>query len=369
MNQAQKSEHWKSWHQAMCEEIESLKKNNTWILVKRPESKRVVGCKWVFKHKQGIPGIEKPRFKARLVAKGYSQIEGVDYHEVFSPVVKHTSIRVILSAAAMYDLELEQLDVKTAFLHGNLEEEIYMQQPEGFEDDATGKVCLLKKSLYGLKQSPRQWYLRFDEFMLKQGFKRSSYDSCVYLTRLKNGSFMYLLIYVDDMLVACKDKTEIQKMKAQLKREFEMKDLGPASRILGMDISRDRVNKTLTLSQEDYLRKVVDLFGQQESKTSRVPIGAHFKLKSVQKHEEDSEMKFMKNVPYSSCVGSCMYAMICTRPDIAYGVSLISRFMSKPSRAHWQAAKCLIKYLKGSLKLKLVYKANKEQNCSVMGFL
>ena len=155
----------------MHEEIESLHKNETWELVKLPKEQRVVGCKWIFKMKEGTPGVEDVRFKARLVAKGYTQKQGIDFNEVFSPIVRHTSIRVLLALVALHDLELEQLDVKTAFLHGELEEQIYMQQPEGFI--VHGKedyVCRLKKSLYGLKQSPRQWYKRFDSFMIGHGY-------------------------------------------------------------------------------------------------------------------------------------------------------------------------------------------------------
>ena len=166
----------------------SLRKNKTWILVDQPKKQKVVGCKWIFKKKEGIPGVERPRFKARLVAKGFTQVEGIDYNEIFSPVVKHCSIRIILGLVNQYDLELEQLDVKTAFLHGNLKETIYMNQPEGFEE-GENKVCLLKKSLYGLKQSPRMWYLKFDEFLIRYGFIRNIYDSCVYI--LKKGKCVF----------------------------------------------------------------------------------------------------------------------------------------------------------------------------------
>ena len=168
------------WMIAMQEEIESLHKNGTWDLVKLPKSKKAVRCKWVYKRKEGTPGVEEARYKVRLVAKGYSQTPGVDFTDVFSPIVKHSSIRALLGIVAMHNLELEQLDVKTAFLHGELEEDIYMQQPEGFV--VLGKedyVCYMKKSLYSLKQSPRQWYKRFDSFMITHDFKRSSYDSCV----------------------------------------------------------------------------------------------------------------------------------------------------------------------------------------------
>lgn len=191
----------------MKQEMESLHKNNTWELVVAPKKKKIVGCKWVYKRKEGTPDSGGPVYKARVVARGFTQVEGVDFHEVFSPAVKHSSIRVLLALVAMEDLELHQLDVKTAFLHGDLEEEIYMKQPEGFEVEGKEEhVCHLVKSLYGLKQSPRQWYRRFDSFMLAHEFTRSSYDSCVYYKELVSGSFIYLLLYVNDMLVACKHR-------------------------------------------------------------------------------------------------------------------------------------------------------------------
>ena len=177
----------------MKDEMESLHKNNTWKLVKRPENKRVVGCKWVYKVKQGIPGVKSMRYKARLVAKGYTQREGIDFTEVYSPVVRHTSIRMILALVAVHSMHLEQMDVKTAFLHGEIEEQIVMSQPEGFEDQSSGDwVCLLKKSLYGFNQSPRQWYLRFDEFIVTHGFMRCNYDCCVYFKLLEGDHYIYL---------------------------------------------------------------------------------------------------------------------------------------------------------------------------------
>lgn len=160
-----------------------------------------MGCKWIFKKKDGIPGVEKERYKARLVAQGFSQTPGIDFNEVFPPVVKHSSIRLMLAMVAKYDLELEQLDVKTAFLHGKLEETIYMRQPEGYAEKWNeGNVCLLQKSLYGLKQSPRQWYKRFDDFITGNQFMRSSYDNCVYfkenseIQKLRNHIFCCMLM-------------------------------------------------------------------------------------------------------------------------------------------------------------------------------
>ncbi|KAK5773528.1 hypothetical protein PVK06_049834 [Gossypium arboreum] len=311
------------WMFAMQEEMESLHKNRTWDLVKLPKGKKAVRCKWVFKKKEGTPGVEEPRYKARLVAKGYSQIPGVDFTDVFSPVVKHSSIRALLGIVAMHDLELEQLDVKTAFLHGELEEDIYMQQPEGFiVSEKEDYVCLLKKSLYGLKQSPRQWYKRFDSFMTSHDFKRSSFDSCVYFKKNSDGSFVYLLLYVDDMLIAAKDKREIRKVKAQLSEEFEMKDLGPAKKILGMEILRDR--------------------------------------------KANNEIEYMSHVPYSSAVGSLMYAMVCSRPDLSYAVSAVSRYMANPGKEHWKVVQWILRYLRGTTNVCLQFGRTKD---GVIGYV
>ncbi|KAJ9546957.1 hypothetical protein OSB04_019500 [Centaurea solstitialis] len=198
------------WLMAMKAEMESLLKSGTWDLVLIPKGKKAVRSKWVFKLKEGTTPEEKPRYKARLVAKGYSQIPGVDYNDIFSPVVKHTSIRALLGMVASDDLELEQMDVTTAFLNGELEEEIFMHQPEGFVvPGKEGHVCKLIKSLYGLKQSPRQWYKRFDAFVTAHGLSISSYDSCVYFKKCDDGSILYLLLYVDDMLIAAKDMGEV----------------------------------------------------------------------------------------------------------------------------------------------------------------
>lgn len=190
--EAIRSKNGKKWRAASDEEMESLEKNHTWDLIDRPEGERTIGCKWIYKIKPGVPGGEDRRYKGRVVAKGYSQVEGIDYNEVFSPVVKHVTIRLLLCLVVNQDMDLEQLDVKTVFLHGNLEERILMEQPEGYNKG--NKVCLLNKSLYGLKQSPRQWNLRFDMFMKSQGFERSLYDSCAYLKSYGDGKVIYLLL-------------------------------------------------------------------------------------------------------------------------------------------------------------------------------
>ena len=219
----------------MYEEINSLQQNDTWMLIELQKGKK---GNWVYAKKEGAYGKGSVRFNARLLAKGYAQKEGIDYNEAFSPVVKHSFIRVLLALIVHFDLELSQLDVKIAFLHGDLDEKIYMTQLDGFQP--AGKddwVCKLQRSLYGLKKYPRQWYLHFDKFIKKQKFSTSQFDHCVYCRKLQNGTFIYLLLYIDDMLIASKSVVEIDRLKAQLSKEFEMKDLGEVKKTLGMEIT------------------------------------------------------------------------------------------------------------------------------------
>uniref|UniRef100_A0A1J3DNW4 Retrovirus-related Pol polyprotein from transposon TNT 1-94 n=1 Tax=Noccaea caerulescens TaxID=107243 RepID=A0A1J3DNW4_NOCCA len=198
----------------MIDEMKSLWKNNTWIIVDIPKDKKVIRCRWLYRKKPRIPMVERERFKARVVAKGFTQWEGNDYDKVFTPVVKPISIRILMSLVVQEDLELEQMDVKTAFLHGDIDRELYMEQPNGFEvNPGKYQVCLLKKSLYGLKQAPRQWNMKFDTFMKNQKFNRSVHDSCVYVKDVGHEDYVYLLLYVDDMLLAAKCMTEIRKLK------------------------------------------------------------------------------------------------------------------------------------------------------------
>ena len=350
--------------------MDSLYKNGTWELVNKPKDQKLVSCKWIYKIKEGVKPGEGPRYKARLVAKGFTQKAGVDYNEIFSPVVKHVSIRVILSLVASLDLELEQMDVKTAFLHGNLEEKIYMAQPKGYEvKGQEDKACLLKRSLYGLKQSPRQWYKRFDEYIVGSGFSRSPYDSCVYHREYDRGKFVYLLLYVDDMLIACESKSQIEETKQLLMREFEMKDLGKARKILGMEIHRNRAEKVLTLSQSSYIEKVLKNYGMGECKPVTTPLAAHFNLSKKDCPQTDEEEEYMSKVPYANTVGSLMYLMVCTRPDIAYAVSVVSRYMANPGKNHWAALKWVLRYLAGTKKLGLKFENHAEKENMVSGYV
>jgi hypothetical protein len=249
----------RKWEQGMKEEMDSLVNNHTWDLVQFPAGKRALQNKWVYKLKEEDGG--EKRYKARLVVKGFAQKKGIDFDEIFSLVVKMTSIRTILSLVVVEDLHLEQLDVKTTFLHGDLEEEIYMQQAQGYEVKGKGNlVCRLEKSLYFLKKDLRQWYMKFDKFMIEQGYSRCHSDHYVYFKNLETGIFNILLLYVDDMLVVGYNMQDINVLKKKLANSFAMKDLGAAKKILGMRITRDRKNRKLTLSQGEYTEKVLERF-------------------------------------------------------------------------------------------------------------
>ena len=351
------------WQRAMDDEIDSLYKNNTWELVKKLEKRRIVGCKWIFKVKEGLTCLNKGIISFNRRKELVLKKEGVGFKEVFSLMVKHVSIRVLLALTAIHDMELDQLDVKTTFLHGRLQKEILMAQPEGYVcPKHPDHVYLLKKSLYGLKQSLRQWYLRFDEFMVSYGFMRCNFDCCVYYKQIDSDNHIYLLLYANDTLIACKVREEIEALKQMLNSEFDIKDLGHAKRILGMEIIRDRRNGTMFLSQKKYLEKVLNTFGMNNCKPVITPLASHFKLSNQQCPTTSEEKKEMSKVPYANTVGCMVYAMVLTRPDISHALSLISRYMASPGKEHWKAAKWVMGYLNGTLEYGLLYGKNRETN-------
>ena len=347
------------WLEAMRSEMDSMFENQVWDLVALPDGVKPIGCKWIFKLKKDKDG-NIDVFKARLVAKGFRQIHGIDYDETFSPVAMLKSIRIILAIAAFHDYEIWQMDVKTAFLNGFLKEDVYMTQPQGFEDpNSPRKVCKLKKSIYGLKQASRSWNLRFDEAVKSFGFLRNEEESCIY-KKLSGSSIAFLVLYVDDILLIGNDKTMLESVKEWLKSCFSMKDLGEAEYILGIRIHRDRSKRLIGLSQETYIDKVLARFKLENSKRGFIPMQHGISLGKTQCPSTPDEVKRMSNVPYASAVGSIMYAMVCTRPDVAYALSMCSRYQSNPGEAHWMAAKNILKYLRRTKDDFLVYGGDNE---------
>ena len=363
--QAMNSRESKLWYNAMDDEMNSMRCNRVWELVKLPNGARAIGCKWVYKTKKDSLG-NTERYKARLVAKGFTQEEGIDYTETFSPVSKKDSLRVILALVAHFDLELEQMDVKTAFLNGDLEEEVYMKQPEGFSSsEGQDLVCKLKKSIYGLKQASRQWYLKFHDVISSFGFEENVMDQCIYLKE-SGSKICFLVLYVDDILLASNDKGLLREVKQFLSKNFEMKDMGEASYVIGIKIHRDRYRGILGLSQEAYINRVLERFHMKDCSPSVAPIVKGDKLNLSQCPKNDFEREQMKNIPYASAVGSLMYAQVCTRPDIAYSVGMLGRFQSNPGIDHWKAAKKVMRYLQGTKDYKLMFK--RTDNLEVVGY-
>jgi hypothetical protein len=335
------------WLQAMKEEYNSLRLNDTWTLVRLPRGARLVDSRWVYRLKYNPDGTIA-RHKARFVAKGYSQRDGIDYHEIFSPVARYTSIRAVLAFAAANRIMLHQMDVDTAFLYGKVDEAIYVRQPEGFVDPSNPNlVCKLNKALYGIKQASRCWFIVIRDFLNKQGFTASVADPCIFIRR-HNGKLDIIALYVDDLLIGCSDDDTLAELKSNLHTQFRMKDLGTAKYILGMEITH-HPDGSITLSQGAYICDVLREFAMEEANPSTTPLPPGIKLCKRDGTPSDS-------IPYRRLVGRLMYASTGCRPDITFAVSYLSRFLNCYSEAHYNAAKYVLRYLAGTSNLGLKFK-------------
>jgi hypothetical protein len=347
LQQAMNSSQWPSWEQAIQEEYESLVENGTWVEQECPSNREFLTRKWVFKIKRGAAG-EILRYKARWVVRGFEQQYSLDFHETFASVIKPMSYKAIFAIAAAYDWEIEQMDVKTAFLYGDIEEDIWIELPTGCGVSGTAK---LKKALYGLKQAPRVWYNTLATFLSSLGFQPLDADSSVFC---RDG--VIIAIYVDDLLIAGAFKLDINKIKDSLKERFKMSDLGACHFYLGMEVIRDRPRRTLRLSQTAYLRKVLQDFGMEHCNDKiTTPMETSSRLMPADPGYE-ADPKLRRN--YQSAVGSLMYAMLGTRPDLAFAVSVISRFSSNPTNAHWTAVKRVFRYIASTLGMGLVFRGD-----------
>lgn len=344
--QALESSHKEQWIKAMLSEINSLNENKTWDLVNLPDGRKALPCKWVFRLKTNPDGsIDK--FKARLVIKGYSQQKGIDYDKTFSPVARLSTIRAIIAIAAQENLNLRQFDVATAFLNGSVEEEIFMKQPEGFQD-GTKQVCKLNRSLYGLKQAPRCWNSCIAEFLKTTGFQQSEADPCLYI-RIRGKSKVLIGLYVDDGLMASNTPTAGDEFIKELKTRFKI-TTRPAFYFLGMEIKAEKGK--ITLCQQAYIKKILEKYGMTNCKPTPTPIIKE----SINDTEPDVDVDF----PYRQTVGALTYLAVGTRPDIAYAVSVASRNLEKPSMKDIMLVKRIFRYLKGTIDKGLVYKQSNE---------
>ena len=364
-NSAMESSNAVKWKEACDSEYESLRKNDTWDVVPLPKGRKAIGCRWVFRVKENQNG-EVERFKARMVAKGFSQKYGIDYEETFAPVAKFTSIRTVLSMAAKHSLKLHQMDVKTAFLNGVLDEDIYMVQPDGYVDeDHPNYVCKLKRSLYGLKQSPRMWNQTIDVFMLEMGFKKCESDHCVYIKR-NDHEMIFVVLYVDDLILASSNDELLESTKHALSERFEMTDMGELEYFLGMEIKNNRDEGKVTVRQTKFLKSILTRFGMQDSKPVKTPQDPGLKLTNSMCEGGCNHEDTMKNMPYRSAVGSIMYLMVATRPDLAAAVGVLSQFAADPCPTHWQALKRVMRYLQATSTQGLEY--SRQDNCCVCGY-
>lgn len=333
------------WMQAVNAELNSLQKMNTWELVNRQEKQKVIDSKWVFKIKYKPDGSIE-RFKARLVARGFMQREGVDYGDTFAPVVKCETLRFLISYATQHELEMDQMDVETAFLNGELEEEVYMKSPTGLTGVPNGKVLLLKRSLYGLKQSPRCWNKKFTKSLKSAGYLQSEADNCLFISKDKLSA---IAIYVDDCVIIG-NRTDVDRIKKVLNSNFMMKDLGPVNKIIGIEIERT-TNET-KIHQAGYIRDLIAKFRMEDAKESETPI--------LVNNNEDVSKRIHTIDQYQSLVGSLIYVSTKTRPDIAFAVHEVAKKMSEPTENDWLAAKRIVRYLKGTQSVGLVFHGNGE---------
>lgn len=346
VSELKKRSDWPSWKSAIGEELESLRRNDTWKLVELPAGKKVIDSKWVFKVKRNSEG-EVERYKARLVARGFTQRPGFDYTDTYSPVAKMATLRILLALANQKGWHVHQMDVKCAFLNGTLDEEIFMRQPAGFEK-GKNLVCRLNKAIYGLKQASRNWNQRFHDFICKLGFKRSEYDFCLYQWSC-DGVIVLVVIYVDDILIVSNSEKAISGIKKLFSTEFEMKDFQDVKSFLGLNIQRNKQAGTMTIDQRAYIQSVLERFGMDGCKPSLVPMEPNLKLMKGSKEQTTDK-------PYRELVGCLMYLMVTSRPDICAAVSYFAGFQCGATEEHWVHLKRVLRYLKGTIDCKLVYR-------------
>ncbi|KAG7594818.1 Reverse transcriptase RNA-dependent DNA polymerase [Arabidopsis thaliana x Arabidopsis arenosa] len=349
--QAMKSE---KWTNAANEELQTLELNNTWVVETLPEGKNVVGCKWVFTIKYNPDGTVE-RYKARLVAQGFTQQEGIDYMDTFSPVAKLTSVKLLLGLAAAKGWSLTQMDVSNAFLHGELDEEIFMSMPQGYTAPPgtslpPNPVCRLLKSLYGLKQASRQWYKRFSSVLLGANYIQSPADNTLFV-KVAGDSIIAVLVYVDDIMIASNDDTGVENLKQLLRSEFKIKDLGPARFFLGLEIARSAAG--ISVCQRKYAQNLLEDACLLGCKPSSIPMDPNLYL------TKDMGTPLSNPTSYRELIGRLLYLTI-TRPDITFAVHQLSQFLSSPTDIHLQAAHKVLRYIKANPGQGLMYSADSE---------
>ncbi|GJT09880.1 putative ribonuclease H-like domain-containing protein [Tanacetum coccineum] len=334
-----------SWVEAMQEELLQFKLQNVWVLCDLPDGKRVIGTKWVFRNKRDERGTIIKN-KARLVAQGYRQEEGVDYDEVFAPVARIEAIRLFLAFASFMGFSVYQMDVKSAFLYGNITEEVYVNQPPGFVDPHhPNKVYKVIKALYGLHQAPRAWYARLSTFLLKHGYRRGAIDKTLFIKRDRK-DIMLVQVYVDDIIFGSTKTSMVKEFEELMQKEFTMSSMGELTFFLGLQVKQSTAG--IFISQDKYVKDILNKFDFRTIKPATTPIEAH---KALGKDEEGEDVDVHL---YRSMIGCLMY-LTASRPDIMFAVCLCARFQVTPKVSHMHAVKRIFRYLKHQPKLGLWY--------------
>ena len=347
----------KKWQVAMDDEMNSLKINDTFTLTSLPKGRKAVGGRWVYAIKEDASGAKT--YKARYVAKGFSQVKGVDYQETFSPTASLTSIRTFIQLAAQYGLILHQMDVKTAYLNAPIDCEVFVEQAEGFETSGHSSersVYKLNKSLYGLKQSGRNWNSMIHDYLIENEFVQSSADPCVYL-RKREQDLVVIVVWVDDLIIGASNQALLKSIKGRLAERFVLKDLGGLAYFLGIDFEQG--NGYVKMNQKRYLTKVLEKFGMNDCKPRCTP--------SEQKITCHENGEVVDSRRYREIIGSLIYLMTCTRPDICWVVTKLSQYLSKPRQGHLTAAKHVMRYLKGTIDYEICYRRC-ENGLSLIGY-
>ncbi|KAK2445248.1 putative mitochondrial protein [Trifolium repens] len=334
-----------AWIEAMQEELNQFERSEVWDLVPRPEDVNIIGTKWVYKNKSDENGTVT-RNKARLVAQGYTQIEGLDFDETFAPVARLESIRLLLGVACILKFKLYQMDVKSAFLNGYLQEEVYVEQPKGFVDpEHPNYVYKLKKALYGLKQAPRAWYERLTQFLEEQGYRKGGSDKTLFVKQEK-GKFIIAQIYVDDIVFGGMSNAMVQHFVQQMQSEFEMSLVGELTYFLGLQIKQ--MDDTIFISQSKYARNIIKKFGMDNATHKRTPAPTHLKL------TKDEKGISVDQSLYRSMIGSLLY-LTASRPDITYAVGVCARYQADPKVSHLTQVKRILKYVNGTSDYGIMY--------------
>ncbi|KAI5725973.1 hypothetical protein M8J77_022339 [Diaphorina citri] len=338
------------WLEAMSKEINSIEENKTWSVVPKPVDKQVLSSKWVYAYKEHEFGEEK--YKARLVVRGFAQDdETFSFDEIYSPVAKMTTIRTLLAVAVEKDLHLHQLDVNTAFLNGHLENDVYLYPPKGL-DVENGAVLKLNKALYGLKQASYCWNKRLNETLQNLNFKRSEKDYCLYILN-NNGEMLYLIVFVDDIILASKSIDLINIVKSQIGNVFKIKDKGQVKNFLGLEIEHDMENGILKIKQSSYIDKMLKRFNMEDCNETPIPIDPKFSL-------DDNACEEKTKRPYRELIGSIMYLMLATRPDLSFCINFFSRYQNNYCEQLWQSLKRVLRYIKGTRDFGLIYEKSSE---------